>query len=87
MSALLIYLLKATVLLSVFLAFFLLVIRRSGHFRFNRFMLLGGSALCLLLPLLRLRVSRPTLYSAWLEPVIVTGGAIGLMNSSVTSAS
>ena len=73
MSALLVYLLKATVLLSVFLAFFLPVMRRSGHFRFNRFMLLGGSALCLLLPLLRLRVSRPTLYSAWLEPVIVTG--------------
>ena len=77
MSALLVYLLKATVLLSVFLAFFLLVMRRSGHFRFNRFMLLGGSALCLLLPLLHFRVGRPTLYSAWLEPVIVTSGEGG----------
>ena len=77
MSALLVYLLKATVLLSVFLAFFLLVMRRSGHFRFNRFMLLGGGALCLLLPLLHFRVGRPTLYSAWLEPVIVTSGEGG----------
>ena len=77
MSALLVYLLKATVLLSVFLTFFLLVMRRSGHFRFNRFILLGGSALCLLLPLLHFRVGRPTLYSAWLEPVIVTSGEGG----------
>ena len=72
MNAVLLYLLKSSVLLSVFLAFFLLVMRRSGHFRFNRVTLLGGSALCLLLPLIRFRVNHPTLYSEWLEPVIVT---------------
>ena len=74
MNAVLLYLMKSSVLLSVFLAFFLLVLRRSGHFRFNRVTLLGGSVLCLLLPLIRFRVNRPTLYSEWLEPVVVAAG-------------
>lgn len=86
MNALLLYLLKATVLLSVFLAFFLLVMRRSEHFRFNRFTLLGGSVVCLLLPLLRFRVSRPTLYSAWLEPAVATGRADGAADVSATAS-
>ena len=85
MNALLLYLLKATVLLSVFLAFFLLVMRRSEHFRFNRFTLLGGSAVCLLLPLLRFRVNLPTLYSAWLEPAVATGRADGAADVSATA--
>ncbi len=74
MSAFLTYLLKATLLLAVFDAFFLLVMRRDGHFRFNRITLLAGSAVCLLLPLIRFRVNRPTLYSEWLEPVVVAAG-------------
>lgn len=86
MNALLLYLLKATVLLSVFLAFFLLVMRRSEHFRFNRFTLLGGSAVCLLLPLLRFRVNLPTLYSAWLEPAVATGRADGAADVSATAS-
>ncbi len=74
MSAFLTYLLKATLLLAVFDAFFLLVMRRDGHFRFNRITLLAGSVVCLLLPLIRFRVNRPTLYSEWLEPVVVAAG-------------
>ena len=74
MSAFLTYLLKSTLLLAVFDAFFLLVMRRDGHFRFNRITLLAGSAVCLLLPLIRFRVNRPTLYSEWLEPVVVAAG-------------
>ena len=74
MSAFLTYLLKATLLLAVFDAFFLLVMRRDGHFRFNRITLLAGSAVCLLLPLIRFRMNRPTLYSEWLEPVVVAAG-------------
>ena len=74
MNAVLIYLLKSTLLLAVFDAFFLLVLRRSEPFRFNRFTLLGGSALCLLLPLLHFRVSQPTLYSEWLEPSVAAVG-------------
>ena len=85
MNAFLVYLLKGSVLLSVFLAFFLLVMRRSEHFRLNRVALLAGSALCLLLPLVRFRVNRPTLYSEWLEPVAVSAGE-GAGRAAVTTA-
>ena len=70
MSAFLLYQLKTAVLLAVFNAFFLLVMRRSGHFRFNRISLLAGSAVCLLLPLIPVRLNRPTVYSLWLDPVV-----------------
>ena len=43
MNTFLLYLLKSTLLLAVFDAFFLLVMRRSGWFRFNRIVLLAGS--------------------------------------------
>ncbi len=71
MTGFLIYILKSTLLLAVFDAFFLLVMRRSGWFRFNRITLLAGSAACLLLPLIPFQVNRATLYSTWLEPVVV----------------
>ena len=74
MTGFLIYILKSTLLLAVFDAFFLLVMRRSGWFRFNRITLLAGSAACLLLPLIPVRVNRATLYSTWLEPVVVAAG-------------
>ena len=71
MNTFLLYLLKSTLLLAVFDAFFLLVMRRSGWFRFNRIVLLAGSMLCLLLPLIPVRLPSPTLYSQWIEPVFV----------------
>ncbi|MBQ5517156.1 MAG: TonB family protein [Bacteroidales bacterium] len=74
MTGFLIYIVKSTLLLAVFDAFFLLVMRRSGWFRFNRITLLAGSAACLLLPLIPFRVNRATLYSTWLEPVVVAAG-------------
>ena len=52
MAGFLTYLLRGALYLLVFLTFFLLVLRRSGAFRFNRFVLLGGTVVCLLLPLL-----------------------------------
>ena len=73
MSAFLLYLLKSTLLLAVFDAFFLLVMRRDGHFRFNRFTLLAGSAVCLLLPLIPVRLQRPTFYSQWIAPAVIGG--------------
>ena len=75
MSAFLVYLLKSTLLLAVFDAFFLLVMRRSEHFRFNRIVLLAGSAVCLLLPLIPLRVGVPTVYSEWFAPSLVVPSA------------
>ena len=74
MNAFLVYLLNSTLLLAVFDAFFLLVMRRTEHFRFNRVVLLAGSAVCLLLPLLPLHVSVPTVYSEWLAPAVVGVG-------------
>ena len=41
--------------MSLFYAFYLLVMRRTTFFRFNRVLLLAGSYLCLLLPFVRLR--------------------------------
>ena len=74
MNAFTLYLLKSTLLLAVFDAFFLLVMRRSGWFRFNRIVLLAGSAACLLLPLIPIHVSVPTVYSVWLEPAVIGAG-------------
>lgn len=85
MSLILIYLLKSTLLLAVFYAFFLLVMRRSGWFRFNRFTLLAGSVVCLLLPLIPVRLHTPTVYSTWIEPVVVVAYAEG--GSPVEAAS
>lgn len=62
-AAVLTYLLRSALYLTVFYIFFLLVLRRSSAFRFNRFSLLAGSVVCLLLPLLHVTVSGPTLYS------------------------
>ena len=73
MSAFLLYLLKSTLLLAVFDTFFLLVMRRDGHFRFNRFTLLGGSVVCLLLPLIPVRIQRPTFYSQWIAHAVIGG--------------
>ena len=50
MSYILIYLIKSTVYLALFYAFFLTVMRGTTFFRFNRFMLLAGTFVCMLLP-------------------------------------
>ena len=55
MDAFLLYLGRSGLYLSLFYAFFLLVMRRTTFFRFNRITLLAGSYLCLLLPFIRLR--------------------------------
>ena len=74
MNAFLVYLLKSTLLLAVFYAFFLLVMRRTEHFRFNRIILLVISAVCLLLPLIPLSLTSPTVYSEWIQPAVVGAG-------------
>jgi TonB family protein len=55
MSPFLLYIVRAGLYLSLFYAFYLLVMRRTTFFRLNRVLLLAGSYLCLLLPLIRLR--------------------------------
>ncbi len=55
MTAFLLYIARAGLYLSLFYAFYLLVMRRTTFFRLNRVLLLAGSYLCLVLPFIRLR--------------------------------
>ena len=45
------YIIKSGLMLSLFSLFFILVMKRTTFFRFNRIMLMAGSLICLLLPL------------------------------------
>ena len=56
MSYFLIYLIKSTVYLGLFYAFFLIAMRGTTFFRLNRWMLLLGSVVCMLLPCYSLTV-------------------------------
>ena len=55
MTPFLLYIGRAGLYLGLFYAFYLLVMRRTTFFRFNRVLLLAGSYLCLLLPFIPLR--------------------------------
>ena len=64
MNAFLLYIARAGLYLGIFYAFFILVMRRTTFFRFNRAALLAGSLVCVLLPLLRLRTAPVSMTSA-----------------------
>ena len=55
MTPFLLYIARAGLYLGLFYAFYLLVMRRTTFFGLNRLLLLAGSYLCLLLPVIRLR--------------------------------
>lgn len=55
MTPVLLYIARASLYLALFYAFYLLVMRKTSLFRFNRVVLLAGTVVCHLLPLLRLR--------------------------------
>ena len=55
MTAFLLYIARSGLYLAVFYAFYLLVMRRTTFFRFNRIALLAGSVVCAVLPLLKVR--------------------------------
>ena len=76
MTTFLLYILRSSLYLAVFYAFFLLVMRRTSLFRFNRIMLLAGSAVCFVLPLVRLRPAAAAAESAAAGPLTaVAAGA------------
>lgn len=56
----LLYIARTGLYLGLFYAFFLLVMRRTTFFRLNRFVLLAGSYLCLLLQFIRFRTVTAT---------------------------
>jgi len=55
MTEFLLYIARSGLYLGVFYAFYLLVMRRTTFFRFNRIAMLAGSVACALLPVLRVR--------------------------------
>lgn len=55
MTPFLLYIGRSSLYLALFYAFFLLVMRRTTFFRLNRILLLAGTLLCFLLPMLRVR--------------------------------
>ena len=60
MTPFLLYVARCGLYLGLFYTFYLLVMRRTTFFRLNRALLLAGSYLCLLLPLIRLRTVTAT---------------------------
>ena len=55
MENFLLYILRSGLYIGIFYAFFLLVMRKTTFFRLNRILLLAGTFICMLLPLLRIR--------------------------------
>ena len=78
MTATLLYIARASLYLAIFYAFYLLVMRRTSLFRFNRITLLVGTVACHLLPLLRLRtVLLPETVSVQVGELEMVGEAAG----------
>ncbi len=72
MTEFLLYTARSGLYLGVFYAFYLLVMRRTTFFRFNRIALLAGSAVCVLLPLLRVRTAHLLVASGAAGPLTMT---------------
>lgn len=70
MTSFLPYIARAGLYLGLFYAFYLLVMRRTTFFRLNRSLLLAGSFLCLLLPLIRLRTVKSAAVASDLTMVV-----------------
>ena len=78
MSPFLLYIARASLYLAIFYAFYLLVMRRTSLFRFNRIALLFGTVACHLLPLLRLRtVLLPETVSVQIGELEMVGDPVG----------
>ena len=71
MNPFLLYIARAGLYLSLFYAFYLLVMRRTTFFRLNRVLLLLGSYLCLLLPFIHLRTATTSVMASELTMVAV----------------
>lgn len=73
MGAFLFYLFKSTLCLAVLYLLFRLCFRGDTLFRTNRFLLLGGTAVCLLLPLVQVDVPQESL---WQRPLVAVEAAL-----------
>ena len=70
MNGFLLYIVRSGLYLGLFYAFYMLVMRRTTFFRFNRVAMLIGTLMCVLLPLLRVRTAPLT--DATAGPVTMT---------------
>ena len=67
MGALLLYILKSTICLILFYLGFKALLSNDTSFRFNRWVLLGGIGICMLLPVIKIQTSEPLLIQ---QPII-----------------
>lgn len=84
MTPFLLYIGRSSLYLALFYAFFLLVMRRTTFFRLNRILLLVGTLVCFLLPLLRLRTEEVPLLQAGPLTEAVSGPALTAGPSAVS---
>lgn len=81
MSGLILYILKSTVYLSVFVAIYMLMMRKTTFFRLNRLAFLSGTFICMILPAINIRLPEHIQDSMpiqmILEGVEITGEATG----------
>ena len=75
MEPFLLYIGRSSLYLAIFYAFFLLVMRRTSLFRFNRIMLLAGSGVCFVLPFVRLRPAAADAAAAGPLTAVAAGAA------------
>jgi biopolymer transport protein ExbD len=67
MGALLLYILKSTICLILFYLGFKALLSNDTFFRFNRWVVLGGIGICMLLPVIKIQTSEPLLIQ---QPII-----------------
>ena len=90
MTAFLIYMIKSTVYLSVFYALFILFMKKTTFFRFNRMVFLAASVLCFILPALEIS---PTIFAGIdmpmnaIEEALTPTYVLGLDGVTVTAGS
>ena len=56
MTGLILYIIKSSLFLTVFYSFFMLVMRRTTFFRFNRIAFITGTAVCMVLPFMNIEL-------------------------------
>ena len=83
MNELILYIIKATLYISVFQSFYLLVMRKTTFFRLNRIVFLAGTFLCLALPFVKIHMP---VESAVISPIALIEEAISTEPMSLPAA-
>ena len=93
MTGLILYIIKSTLFLTVFYSFFMLVMRRTTFFRFNRIAFITGTAVCMVLPFMNIELPAGTsvnapmmaIQSALNSETIALEGAVVTAGEAATS--